>query len=404
MYIRLLALAIDFLVIYSGLFLSFWIRFLFTDLPSDKHPFISFIFFIFTVICVSSMALAGVYSIRFKSMFNLFKGCLFGWSLGILITMSFMYVFRERWGSLPSSLFLVSFPTIFTLLLTAKLMLYKLTGNISRKIIFIGEQELRNIDTLLGERELDEIVLTAKVPTVKQMYYLLKISEFKRAKLSILPKLYDEILSKKINERESVSFVPHAHFTNHVEESSIRASDIVIASLFLFFSLPLQVIIALIIKIDSSGPVLYKQARIGLNGREFMLYKFRSMVKYAALYSRPMEIPLENDDRVTSMGRFLRKTRLDELPQLWNILKGDMSLVGPRPEAIYRVKEHRALQGIRLSVRPGLTGLAQVEGFYYTVPRHKLRYDYLYIRNRSLSYNLNLLLRTAWVIFTRPGS
>jgi lipopolysaccharide/colanic/teichoic acid biosynthesis glycosyltransferase len=96
--------------------------------------------------------------------------------------------------------------------------------------------------------------------------------------------------------------------------------------------------------------------------------------------------------------------RLDELPQLYNIIKGDMSLVGPRPEALYRVSKHKALQGIRLSVRPGLTGLAQIEGHYHTSPHHKLKYDYLYIKNRTFLFNLKIILKTIPVILSKPGS
>jgi lipopolysaccharide/colanic/teichoic acid biosynthesis glycosyltransferase len=128
------------------------------------------------------------------------------------------------------------------------------------------------------------------------------------------------------------------------------------------------------------------------------------MILGAKEYSRPREVALEHDKRVTSVGRFLRKSRLDELPQLINILRGDMSLVGPRPEAMYRVREHRSLQGVRLSVKPGLTGLAQIQGYYHTSPHQKLRYDYLYIRRQSIRLNISILLKTILVIFTNPGS
>jgi len=115
-------------------------------------------------------------------------------------------------------------------------------------------------------------------------------------------------------------------------------------------------------------------------------------------------VPLSQDERVTHFGRFLRRSRIDEFPQVFNVLLGDMSFVGPRPEMVERVKNHRALQGIRLSVRPGLTGLAQVEGNYHTAPKDKLRYDYLYIRNRTFLLNIKILARTVLVVMTKPGS
>ncbi len=128
------------------------------------------------------------------------------------------------------------------------------------------------------------------------------------------------------------------------------------------------------------------------------------MISGAEQFSRPKDIPLEMDVRVTKIGKYLRRTRLDELPQLFNVIMGSMSLVGPRPEAVYRVREHRALQGIRLSVPPGITGLAQIEGCYHMPPHHKLKYDYLYIKNRSLFFNLNILFKTILVIVLKPGS
>jgi lipopolysaccharide/colanic/teichoic acid biosynthesis glycosyltransferase len=99
----------------------------------------------------------------------------------------------------------------------------------------------------------------------------------------------------------------------------------------------------------------------------------------------------------------LRQTRLDELPQLYNVLKGDMSLVGPRPENVYRVKLHKALQGLRLSVKPGLTGLAQIRSFYDLKPPKKIKYDYLYIQKRNLFLNLYILMKTIPVIFSKKG-
>jgi lipopolysaccharide/colanic/teichoic acid biosynthesis glycosyltransferase len=128
------------------------------------------------------------------------------------------------------------------------------------------------------------------------------------------------------------------------------------------------------------------------------------MIVGAAQYSRPEAIPLESDDRVTAFGKIIRRCRIDEIPQVFNVLRGDMSFVGPRPEAVYRVKEHRALQGIRLSVKPGITGLAQIEGYYHISPRHKLKYDYLYINNRSLALNLKIILKTVLVVLFKPGS
>ena len=111
----------------------------------------------------------------------------------------------------------------------------------------------------------------------------------------------------------------------------------------------------------------------------------------------------EDDPRITKVGRILRKLRLDELPQLFNILRGEMSLVGPRPENFHRVVKHKALQGTRLAVKPGLTGLAQVRSFYDLHPKHKIKYDYLYIQRRAFWLNIKIILQTIPVVFSKKG-
>jgi lipopolysaccharide/colanic/teichoic acid biosynthesis glycosyltransferase len=185
-------------------------------------------------------------------------------------------------------------------------------------------------------------------------------------------------------------------------EVLIRALDIVGSVTLLFLAAPVMVLITFLIRTVCGGPSLYKQKRVGKNGKIFTLYKFRTMVNHAdKIWGF---LPASQDDvRVTSIGKVLRRTRLDELPQVFNVLKGDMSLVGPRPENIYRVSQHKALQGIRLRVKPGLTGLAQIRSSYDLKPEHKLRYDFLYIQRRSLLLNLYILLQTIPVIFSKKG-
>lgn len=182
-----------------------------------------------------------------------------------------------------------------------------------------------------------------------------------------------------------------------------RCIDIFISVSMLILLQPILLIIILLIKSTSRGPVLYKQERVGLNGRHFILYKFRTMIEDAEKDTGPV-IAKINDSRATYIGKILRKMRLDELPQLINVLNNDMSLVGPRPERPYFVKQHKWLQGVRLSVKPGLTGLAQIEAYYYTSPHNKLRYDYLYIKNQSVFLDIKILLKTIIIIFTKVGS
>lgn len=172
-----------------------------------------------------------------------------------------------------------------------------------------------------------------------------------------------------------------------------RLFDIGLSCVGLLFSSPLWVVIAVLVKLDAKGPVFYSQDRVGENGRIFKVLKFRSMVVDAEKQTGAVWA-CENDPRVTRAGRLLRATAMDELPQLWNIFRGDMSFVGPRaerPELVEQfarsVRDYRT----RLAVKPGLTGLAQVFGRYDTLPQHKLKYDRLYIRRQSMGLDLRLI-------------
>ena len=190
--------------------------------------------------------------------------------------------------------------------------------------------------------------------------------------------------------------------TSRMTELLIRVLDVVGSLAGLILASPVIVLAAVLIRITAGGPVLFRQERVGLRGRLFTLYKFRTMINDAEKQVGPVWAS-RNDERVTPVGRILRKMRFDELPQLFNILRGDMSLVGPRPERPFFVDRHKALQGIRLAVKPGLTGLAQIRGFYDLKPAHKVKYDYLYIQNRSLLLNLYILLRTVPALFIKMG-
>jgi len=190
--------------------------------------------------------------------------------------------------------------------------------------------------------------------------------------------------------------------TSRTGDFLIRLFDIVGSLAALLVVLPVMAISALLIKITSAGPVFYRQVRVGQGGGLFTLYKFRTMVKDAEKHLGPVWAS-PDDDRVTRVGRVLRRTRIDELPQLYNVLRGDMSLVGPRPERPFFVKQYKALQGVRLAVKPGITGLAQVRNYYDLKPDHKARYDYLYVQKRSLVLNIYILLLTIPVVLAKKG-
>lgn len=175
-----------------------------------------------------------------------------------------------------------------------------------------------------------------------------------------------------------------------------RIFDIVFSLAAMIPALPFMMISAIAVKLYDGGPVLYKQKRLTTDGKEFFVYKFRSMIVDAEKDGRP-QLASEEDDRITPVGKILRKFRIDEFPQLFNILKGDMSVVGPRPERPELTEEYEKQMpefGFRLKVKAGLTGYAQVTGVYDTTPYDKLKMDLMYIENYSIRLDLQIILMT----------
>ena len=196
-------------------------------------------------------------------------------------------------------------------------------------------------------------------------------------------------------------------FHNHLNLRIKRCADFVVASLVLVLIFPLLLPIALAIKLDSRGPIFYRQIRTGLEGDRFYLYKFRSM--YEDAEQRGAQWARDHDPRITRVGRVLRTTRLDELPQLWNVLMGEMSLIGPRPERPefdIKLEQEIPYYRIRYLVRPGITGWAQVMYSYGASIEdayQKVAYDLYYIKNYSLLLDLVILLKTVRVVLLGKG-
>jgi len=210
----------------------------------------------------------------------------------------------------------------------------------------------------------------------------------------------------------SVGYIGHGHKTEDQDKAYDlwkRAMDIVGASLLLIFLSPLMLSTALAIRLSSRGPIIFTQKRLTKGGRVFTLLKFRSM-KVDAELSTGAVWASKSDPRVTHLGRFLRLSRIDELPQLFNVVLGDMSLIGPRPERPELVRELSvAIPSFnrRLEVRAGITGLAQVVAGYPATARgykNKVALDILYIEKRSLALDLDIAFRTVKVVITGDGA
>jgi exopolysaccharide biosynthesis polyprenyl glycosylphosphotransferase len=196
---------------------------------------------------------------------------------------------------------------------------------------------------------------------------------------------------------------------NRFYEVNKRLIDILGALAGIILLLPIFIIVAFLIKKeDSKGPVFFKQIRIGKDGKEFYMYKFRSMVSDAEeklpelLHFNEIEgamFKMKEDPRITKIGKFIRKTSLDELPQLWNVLKGNMSLVGPRPPLSREVKEYTSYHKQRLLVTPGCTGLWQVSGRNHMSFEEMVNLDIQYISERSVFFDIKIIFRTIKVLF-----
>jgi lipopolysaccharide/colanic/teichoic acid biosynthesis glycosyltransferase len=191
-----------------------------------------------------------------------------------------------------------------------------------------------------------------------------------------------------------------------------RILDLAVCVVLLVVAIPVILACALAIRLDTPGPVMIAQLRTGRDGRRFRMLKLRTMLANAEELKAqlahlsvlpPPDFKIPDDPRITRVGRFLRATSLDELPQLFNVLRGDMSLVGPRPTS-FEPSRYELWHTLRLEVRPGITGLWQVEGRNVTTFDERLRLDVQYIRRRSLVFDLELLLRTVVVVIRRSGT
>jgi exopolysaccharide biosynthesis polyprenyl glycosylphosphotransferase len=237
---------------------------------------------------------------------------------------------------------------------------------------------------------------------------LLKQCFVRKIRTYTLPKITDVILksSETLHIFDSPVFLNRNHGLTAEQASVKRCMDIVLSGLALIILSPVFLITALAIKLEDGGPVFFRQDRCTIYGRVFSILKFRSMIVGAE--KEGVSIPAtEKDPRITKIGAFIRATRIDELPQLINILKGDMSIVGPRPERVEHVEKYSAEIpefSYRLMVKGGLTGYAQVYGKYNTTAYDKLKLDLMYIQNYSLLLDIELIFKTIKILFTREST
>ncbi len=270
---------------------------------------------------------------------------------------------------------------------------------------------IENLKQIIGKFHLDEIIITDTTIGERQLLRILEICKIKNILLKVIPNLF-KVASSNI-DFTTFGGVPIIEYKKTSLDGwgriTKRAFDLVFALIVLVITSPINLIIALIIKLDSKGPVLFRQERVGLESN-FIFYKFRSMYEgaekehnqYIKKYGNMFK--LKNDPRMTRFGKFLRKTSLDELPQFINVLKGEMSVVGPRPPMPVEVAKYSDWQKQRLGIKPGITGLWQVSGRSDISFDEWVRLDVFYIENWSPWLDLQIILRTILAIFKKSGA
>ena len=274
-----------------------------------------------------------------------------------------------------------------------------------------GEDYLGNaaaLDEIVAENRIDQIIVVQVDLPQQALRDLLVQGDRSGADLYLYPNLGLSVFAN--TEVMSIVGLPVISLNPANADSPYGWGkpllDTVVAAALLIITAPITFITAIAIKTSSPGPVFFSQERLGLHGNPFRIYKFRTMVADAELHSGPV-LATKNDIRITPAGRLLRRMRIDEIPQLWNVLRGDMSLVGPRPERadfIARFTEETPLYERRFLVKPGLTGLAQIHGRYDTDYAQKLRYDLIYINTLSLQTDLRILVATIRTVLTARGA
>lgn len=254
--------------------------------------------------------------------------------------------------------------------------------------------KLSHLDQLLQETEAQELFLAISQIPRKTIESVVQSCKKYGCQVHIVPSLYDiAIQSVRMEEVDGIPLVGMTQPRYSWQTKVFKRLFDIVSSVILFVLLaPILTVLAALVRMSSEGPIFFKQKRVGKDGREFMFYKFRSMYVHAPKYGVTPQSG--NDPRITPIGRFLRRSSLDELPQLFNVLKGDMSLVGPRPEMPFIVNTYNELQRQRLNVHPGITGLWQISADRKRAIHENMDYDLYYINNQSFILDMVIMLRT----------
>jgi lipopolysaccharide/colanic/teichoic acid biosynthesis glycosyltransferase len=287
---------------------------------------------------------------------------------------------------------------------------HKMVPAAARVYTIHSVKEIEQFEKQHAQKPYDEVILDLQGRSKEQSIYTIINRLYPcNVEISAVPSLYDMLTGAAMIEQ--VGDQPLVRITEHkMSDTQVcikRAFDVIASISMLILLLPLYVIIAILVKTTSNGPIIFKQERIGLHGLPFNILKFRTMCE-AAEGGTP-RLSVDNDPRVTVVGRWLRKYRLDELPQFWNVLKGEMSIVGPRPERRYfiqQIEEKAPYYCMVYKIRPGLTSWGPIKvGYTDTIEKmiRRLNYDVVYIENMSLQLDMEIMFHTIGVLLNGKG-
>ncbi len=347
--------------------------------------------------------------------------------MGIMATCFFV---REEAMTFPRSVIFLSALCYWLLLAVWRLLVWKMERKHHgiKNVIVIGPKadmlasvienkyrDIYNVEHTINEDNItvpgiitrERLVFLSDGVTSKGREKILLLAAEAGAEVFFIPEYRDvSIMSSSLQKTDDIpTFCIDVMGLSFEERFVKRTVDLILGGIGFVLALPFGLIAAAIVKLDG-GPVFYCQERLTRDGKVFRVYKFRSMLPNAEKLSGPV-LAGDNDPRITRAGKFLRAIRMDELPQILNILKGDMSIVGPRPERPFFTRQFEAeipQYSQRLKVKAGLTGLAQVEGKYNTSFEDKLRYDLLYISNYSLFRDFVIILQTIKILFVKEST
>ncbi len=444
----IMAVIIDAVLVNAGIVLSFLVRFKGQVPGINFKPYQSLWVFI-TIIMLGVFYSFGLYRRKKShSAVNVIDNTVKSVFLGTLLLFVAVYSVRQGLGKFPTSVLGISW-IINTVLIGGWRLIAGLFGKTTpRRLLVVGKgtakknllknlmknpgwgyrlvgvmdeeagkigipgvlllKSTKNIRNFILKEKIDEVIIALPDNMHNRISDIVSQCHGLNVRFSIIPNLYEIFLSR--TDGEEIDGLPLVEVMvspiGGMDEIIKRLLDIVVSVAGLLLVLPFLLILMMFHKIEDKGSVFFMQERVGKDGKVFNCYKLRTMREGAEDDTGPV-LAKKDDRRVTKSGRVLRKMRIDEIPQLINVLKGDMSLVGPRPERPFFVEKFKKdINGYveRLQVKPGITGLAQVNSSYDISARDKLHFDLMYVRKQSVFVDLKIMLKTFWVMFSRKGA